>query len=126
MLDELVGDAHRLLGHLPEQELDARAAEAVALLALAAGQDVEPVEVSDGCDGRWRIARRVAPDRLIATVDPEARHAHKIRSRRQDGYTAHLVVEPDTGVITDTALTPAAGPDHSDATVVLEKLHRPG
>jgi hypothetical protein len=27
------------------------------------------------------------------------------------------VVEPDTGIITATALTPAAGPDHSDATV---------
>jgi hypothetical protein len=54
---------------------------------------------------------------VISTVDPEARHAHKTRSRRQDGYTAHVVVEPDTGIITDTALTPAAGPDHSDATV---------
>jgi hypothetical protein len=31
-------------------------AEAVALLALVAGQDVEPAEGSDGTDGRWRIA----------------------------------------------------------------------
>src|SRR4051794_35697148 len=43
LVDALVGDAHRLLGHLPEQELEPRAAEAVALLALVAGQDVEPV-----------------------------------------------------------------------------------
>ena len=49
----------------------------MALLALVAGQDVEPVEGSDGTDGRWRIARRVAPDRVISTVDPDARHAHK-------------------------------------------------
>src|SRR3954449_2865565 len=47
LLDALVTDAHRLLGHLPEQELDPRAAEAVALLALVAGQDVEPAEDSD-------------------------------------------------------------------------------
>ena len=39
LVDALVGDAHRLLGHLPEQELGPRAAEAVALLALVAGQD---------------------------------------------------------------------------------------
>ena len=67
------------------------------MLALVAGQDVEPAEGSDGTDGRWRIARQVAPDRVISTVDPDARHAHKTRSRRQDGYTAHIVVEPDTG-----------------------------
>jgi len=30
------------------------------------------------------------------------------------------VVEPDTGIITDTTLTPAAGPQHSDATVGVE------
>ena len=122
LVDALVGDAHRLLGHLPDDELDASAADAVALLALVAGQDVEPADDSDGTDGRWRIARRVAPDRVVSTVDPDARHAHKTRSRRQDGYSAHLVVEPDTGIITDTALTPAAGSDNSDAAVGVDLL----
>lgn len=126
LVDALVGDAHRLLGYLPEQELGAKAAEAVALLALVAGQDVEPAEGSDGTDGRWRIAHGVAEDRVISTVDPkvdpEARHAHKTRARRQDGYKAHLVVEPDTGIVTDTALTPASGPDNSDAAVGIELL----
>ncbi len=56
LVDALVGDAHRLLGHLPEQELGPKAAESVALLALIAGQDVEPGDGSDGTDGRWRIA----------------------------------------------------------------------
>ena len=50
LVDALVGDAHRLLGHLPEQELDAGRGEAVGLLALVAGQDVEPAEGSDGTD----------------------------------------------------------------------------
>ena len=122
LVDALVTDAHRLLGHLPKDELGPKAAEAVALLALVAGQDVKPVEDSDGTDGRWRIARRVAPDRVISTVDPETRHAHKTRSRRKDGYKAHVVVEPDTGLITDTALTPAAGPHNSDAAVVIDLL----
>jgi hypothetical protein len=52
-------------------ELGDDQAEAVALLALVAGQDVEP----DQRPGRWRIARKVAQDRVISTVDPQARHA---------------------------------------------------
>jgi hypothetical protein len=122
LVDGLVGDAHRLLGHLPEQDLGARAAEAVALWALIAGQDVEPVEGSDGTDGHWRIARDVAADRVISTVDPEARHVHKTVHRRQDGFKAHLAVEPDTGIITDCALTAANGSDNHEATVGLALL----
>ena len=47
-----------------------RRPSAVALLALGAGQDVEPAGGSDGTDGRWRTARKVAEDRVISTVDP--------------------------------------------------------
>lgn len=122
LVDALVSDAHRLLGHLPEQELDAKAADAVALLALISGQDVEPVEGSDGTDGRWRIARNVAPDRVISTVDPEARHAHKTVSRRQDGFKAHIAIEPDTGIITDCALSKASGAGSGDAAVGIDLL----
>ena len=122
LVDELVGDAHRLLGHLPEQDLGPREAEAVALLALVAGQDVEPAEDSDGTDGRWQIARNVAHDRVISTVDPDARHAHKTVHRRTDGFTAHVVVEPDTGLITNTRLTRAAGADNTDAAVGVDLL----
>ena len=81
----------------------------MALLALIAGQDVEPAEGSDGTDGRWRIARNVASDRVISTVDPDARHAHKSRQQRQDGFKAHLAINPDTVIITDCALTKASG-----------------
>lgn len=127
LVDALVSDAHRLLGHLPDQQLGPRGAEAVALLALIAGQDVEPVDGSDGTDGRWRIAQKVAPDRVISTVDTEARHAHKTVHRRQDGFKAHVAVEPDTGIITDCALTKTGGvgPDGapvSEASVGLELL----
>jgi hypothetical protein len=117
LVDALVIDAHRLLGHLPEQELGPRAAEALALLALVAGQDVEPAEGSDGTDGRWRIARRVAADRVISVVDPDARHAHKTVHRRVDGFKAHIEGEPDTGLVCECALTRASGPDTGDATV---------
>ena len=127
LVSALVNDARAVLAGLeqlyPDGEgLEVKQAEAVALLALVAGQDVEPAEGSDGTDGRWRIARRVAPDRIISTVDPDTRHAHKSRQRRQDGYKAHIVVEPDTGLITDTRLTQASGPANSDAAVGIALL----
>jgi hypothetical protein len=120
LVSALVTDAVALLGAL---ELDAiergggKAAQAVALLALVAGQDVEPAEGSNGTDGRWRIARRTAPDRVISTVDPEARHAHKTHRRRQDGFKAHILIEPDTGLTTAAAVTKASGSDNADAAV---------
>ena len=122
LVDALVGDAHRLLGHLPEAEHGPKAADALALLALIAGQDVEPVEGSDGTDGRWRIAQNVAPDRVISTVDPEARHAHKTVRRHQDGFKAHVAIEPDTGIITDCALSKASGVGSGDAAVGIALL----
>ncbi len=82
----------------------------MALLALVAGQDVEQAEGSDGRDGRWRIARKVAEDRVISTDDPDARHTRKSGEARRDGYRAHMAADPDTGIITDEKLTRAAGP----------------
>ncbi len=124
LVSRLVNDAVALLAAVTETlDLDAveaaggKAAESLALLALVAGQDVEPAEGSDGTDGRWRIAHNVAKDRTISTVDPEARHAHKTREERRDGYTAHIVAEPDTGLYTGVELTKASGAENSDATV---------
>jgi transposase len=120
LVSQLVTDALALLAALDVEQVSAaggKAAEAVALLALVAGQDVEPAEGSDGTDGRWRIARKVAPDRMISTVDPESRHTRKSRESRREGFKAHLMVEPDTGLTTAAALTKTNGPDNSDATV---------
>lgn len=123
LVTALVNDALALLAALDIEEISragGKPADAVALLALVAGQDVEPVEDSDGTDGRWRIARKTAPDRMISTVDPDARHAHKTRERRQDGFKAHVVVEPDTGLTTAVKLTKTNGPANSDANVGAE------
>ena len=120
LVSALVSDALALLGALDVEAItDAggKPSEAVALLALIAGQDVEPAEDSEGTDGRWRIARTTAPDRVISTVDPDARHAHKTRERRQDGFKAHVVVEPDTGLSTVVKLSKTNGPANSDAAV---------
>ena len=111
LMDDLVSDAQRVLDALDGSELTEEQAQAAALLAVVAGQDVE---ADPKVPGRWRIARRVAPGRVISTVDPEARHARKSRSRRRDGYKAHICAEPDTGLITAVELTTA---DTSDAQV---------
>lgn len=122
LVDGLVTDALSLLGHLPEQELDERAANAVGLLALVAGQDVEPAEGSDGGDGRWRIARRTAPDRVVSTVDPEARHIHKNRTRHQEGFKGHVSFEPEIGLFTAVALAGGSGAANHEAAVAAGLL----
>jgi hypothetical protein len=60
-----------------------RPARRSACSPLVAGQDVE-----QGEDGSRRIARRVAPDRVISTVDTQARQLHKSRAEHRDGYKA--------------------------------------
>jgi hypothetical protein len=122
LVSALVNDANALVAVLQGRELDERAASAVALLALVAGQDVEPAEGSDGRDGRWRIARKVAEDRVISVNDPEARHTRKSQHARRDGYRAHVAASPDTGIITDEKLTRAAGQDNTDPAVAGEFL----
>ena len=117
LVDALVTDALRLVEQLPEQEPGGQAANAVGLLALVAGQDVEPAQDSDGSDGRWRIARRTAPDRVVSVVDPDARHIHKNRTRHQDGFKGHVSFEPETGLFTAVALTRGSGAGNHEAAV---------
>src|SRR6266542_2338375 len=110
LVSDLVSDALAVLEALAGPGAPERDAAAADALALVAGQDVEPAEGSDGTDGRWRIARRVAPDRVISTVDTQARHTRKSKSKRRDGFRGHVAAEPETGLITDCEMTMAAGP----------------
>ena len=107
LVSGLVNDALAMVDAVADLELDPEQAEAVALLALVAGQDVEPGERP----GSWRIARRVAKDRVISTVDPQARHARKTSAHKRDGYKAHIATEPKMGLVTECALTAATAPD---------------
>ena len=118
LVSALVNDAVAVLGAVDGLDLGADVEQLVGLLALVAGQDVEPDP--DGPQGTWRIARRTAKDRVISTVDPESRHMHKSGSRYRDGYKAHIAVEPDTGIITACALTPANAADGSTGVALLD------
>jgi IS5 family transposase len=111
----LVKDALAIIDAWPVTGLDDDQERAVALLALVAGQDVEPGETP----GSWRIARAVAKDRIVSTVDPQSRHAHKSTSSYRDGFKGHIAAEPETGLITANTLTGANTGDGQVATELL-------
>ena len=100
LVDELASDVSRCLRVLEGRELDGAVATAGELCAAVVGQDLE----QDG-DGRFVIARRVARDRIISTVDPDARHGRKSAAHGFDGYKGHLAVDPRSELITNTAVT---------------------
>ena len=81
------------------------------------GQDLEETE-----NGTYRIARRVAKDRVISTVDPEARHGHKTTARGFDGYKGHVAMDPDSEIITQTAVSVGNAGDASVAADLIEDL----
>lgn len=61
----------------------------------------------------------MAKDRVISTVDPDARHGHKTQAHAFDGYKGHIASDPDSELITATAVT--AG-NRGDGTAVAELL----
>jgi len=117
LVDSRAKDAYACLAILDSRELGAVVEEAARLLATVVGQDLE----EDG-DGIFRIARKVAKDRVISTVDPEARHGHKTQARSFDGYKGHVAVDPDTEIITDTAVTPGNAGDAGVAEELISDL----
>ncbi len=117
LVAELAVDGFACLEVLDGRELDVEVAEAAELLATVIGQDLEA-----GDDGLFRIARKVAKDRIISTVDPETRHGHKTRARGFDGYKGHAAVDPDSEIITDTVVTPGNAGDATVATDLIGDL----
>ena len=108
LIDSRANDAWRALATLDGQELDPQVTEAAKLLATVVGQDLEEDE-----DGLFHIARKVAKDRVISTVDPDARHGRKTGARGFDGYKGHAAVDPDSEIITVTVVSAANAPDAS-------------
>ena len=113
LIDALARDGFAALGLLEGRSLSPDTKDAVQLLATVLGQDLE---TEQGC---FRIARGVATDRVISTVDPEARHGHKTAARAFDGYKGHLAIDPDSEVITATTVTAANVGDAGAAEALL-------
>ena len=116
LIDSRSCDGYACLMHLDGRVLDDEVADAAVLLATVMGQDL------DEADGKFFIARGVAKDRVISTVDPTARHGHKTSARGYDGHKAHVATDPDSEIITATKVTPANAGDASVAEELIEDL----
>jgi hypothetical protein len=120
LVDALARDASALPAALDGAELAPALTEAAALPATVVGQDLDA-----GADGVFRIARGVAKNRVISTVDPEARHGHKTAARGFDGYKAHVAEDPDSEIITKTAVTAGDSGDAEAAEGLLADVLPP-
>ena len=76
--------------------------DAIGLLGLVSFQDVEIV---DEIQGRFKLSKKVAKDRIVSVIDPHSRHVHKSRKTYVDGYKGHIAIDPDSELITKTSLT---------------------
>src|SRR6266536_3538763 len=117
LVDARARDAHAVLELLAGRLLPQVVAEAARLLAAVVGQDLE-----QGTDGVFRIARKVAADRVISTVDPDARHGHKTSARGFDGYKGHASVDPDSELVMATSATAGNLGDAAAAPKLLAEL----
>lgn len=120
LVDALARDAYAALLVLDGRELSAEVKRAAGLLATVVGQDLEQTAT-----GLFRIARRVAPDRVISTVDPETRHGHKTAARGFDGYKGHVAIDPDSEIITATEVTAGNVGDANPAMALLAEALTP-
>jgi IS5 family transposase len=121
LVTRLVNTAVEVVEAVDGVELTDEQANAIGLLWLLCGQDVEP----GGRPGTWRIAEGTARDRIVSVHDPDARHVHKTTHDYRDGYKAHVAVEPETGIITAATLTAGNVPDAQAAPELLAAEHEP-
>jgi hypothetical protein len=117
LIDARARDAHAVLGVLAGRALTQVVAEAARLLAAVVGQDLE-----QDTDGSFGVARKVAADRVISVVDPDARHGHKTSARGFDGYKGHASVDPDSELVTATTATAGNVGDAAAAPELLAEL----
>lgn len=94
--------------------------EALAQLQRLIGQDV-----TLDAAGQARLRQGVAPDRQCSVVDPEMRHGRKSSSKRFNGYKAHVLVEPQSGMIDAVAVTPASTHDAAAVEALLDQVAPP-
>ena len=117
LVDALARDGRAALAVLDGRRLGEGVTQAAALLATVLGQDLDQDE-----GGVFRIARRVAKDRVISTVDPQTRHGHKTAARGFDGYKGHVGIDPDSEIITATRVSPGNAGDGSVAEDLIADL----
>jgi Transposase DDE domain/Transposase domain (DUF772) len=113
LINELFADATLIIDACAGID-DIELAQHVELLRIVTAQDVE-----DNGEGGVRVRQGVAADRTISTVDPDARHGHRSRKDRYDGYKLHVSTDTESDLI--TAITASSATTH-DATMLDDLL----
>ena len=125
-LASVVADADRLLeqvrvrrGELAEDSPgDASLAAAAGRLSRVLAQDIERKEQGP------ELREGVAPDRMPAIHDPQARHGRKSKSNRFVGHKAHIAVDTESQIITALDILPGNAPDAEQALALVEQTEQ--
>lgn len=117
LIDSRAKDGYACLLLLDGRAVEPEVSEAARLLAAALAQDLE-----EGPDGVLRIRRGVARDRLLSTVDPDARHGHKTEAHGFDGYKGHVAMDPESELISAATVTAGNGADSTVAEELIADL----
>lgn len=114
LIDHIAKDAVVILGFFENKPTHKELSEALLFLATIMGQDIQVI------GDTYVIAKRVAKDRVISSVDTDARHGRKSSSNRFDGYKAHVAIDPDSEIITAAVVTPGNVHDSKAALDLLD------
>lgn len=114
LVNEICHDAAAVIAACEAIE-DPELNEATELLRIVAAQDVEA-----GDEGDVTIRQGVAPDRIISTIDVDARHGHRSRKDRYDGFKVHLSADVDSDLITAGVATKATATDGDVLAALLD------
>lgn len=122
LLATLAADANTLLalvkevlGNTTDPEKAQKLRQEASVLAALLLQDLETAP-----DGQVAIKNGVAPDRIIATTDPEMRHGRKSSSTRFDGHKAAVATDTDSKLITAVAVIAGNAHDSEAALPLVE------
>lgn len=113
LIDALARDGYAITAAGNDGSWSAPLRDALVLLGTLLGQDIE--EKGE----RFVLIQGVASDRIISTIDTEARHGHKTSSKGFDGYKGHVAIDPDSELVTATDVTPGNAKDASVVTSLL-------
>ena len=114
----LISDAGEVLSHLDldKEDIDPELKDRATLLAKIVSQDTEKDE-----EGKPRIRKGVAKDRIISTADPEMRHGRKSKSGKFNGYKTHLTKDVSSDIVTNIDVSAANSPDQEMAEPLLNE-----
>ncbi len=99
-LTEIVEDAKALVAFLDRDHLHPSVAYRRSVLIRLLYENTEPTEKG------YKESKETHPDRIISAVDPEARHGAKSKTKKFNGYKAHVTETVESKFITNITVTP--------------------